>query len=98
MEDRPDSWHAWLPVVEFVANNSINSSTGFTPFYLQYGAHPHVPEVLHRELKGGVSANEAANNVLKEMTRMMAVVKQHLVEGTTEDEEDRRYKTIGPRH
>ena len=39
-----------------------------------------MPEVLHRELKGGVSANEAANNVLKETTRTMAVAKQHLAE------------------
>ena len=80
MEDRPDSWNMWLPMVEFAANNSINSSTSFTPFYLQYGAHPHVPKVLQKELKGGVSANEAANNVLREMTQTMAVAKQHLAE------------------
>ena len=65
-------------MVEFVANNSVNSSTNFTPFYLQYRAHPHVPEVLQKELKGGVSTNEAANNVLKEMMWTMAMVKQHL--------------------
>jgi hypothetical protein len=29
-----------LPYLEFALNNSVNQSTGFTPFYLAYGFHP----------------------------------------------------------
>jgi transposase InsO family protein len=29
-----------LPYLEFALNNSINQTTGFTPFYLAYGYHP----------------------------------------------------------
>ena len=38
-----DDWDRWLPVVEFALNNSVHSSTGTTPFFLNYGRHPHTP-------------------------------------------------------
>ena len=31
-------WSEWLPLVEFSYNKS---STGYSPFYLNYGQHPH---------------------------------------------------------
>ena len=33
-------WDRHLPMVEFTINNSVNASTGFTPFYLAAGYHP----------------------------------------------------------
>lgn len=39
-------WDLHLPTVEFAYNNSIHSSTGYTPFYLNYGRHPHSPMTL----------------------------------------------------
>jgi hypothetical protein len=33
-------WHLYIPYVEFAINNSICSSTGFTPFELAYGQSP----------------------------------------------------------
>jgi hypothetical protein len=36
-------WADWLPVTEFAYNNREHSATGFSPFYLEYGCHPHVP-------------------------------------------------------
>jgi hypothetical protein len=38
-----------LPYLEFALNNSVNQSTGFTPFYLAYGFHPHdfADEAVH---------------------------------------------------
>jgi hypothetical protein len=34
-------WADWLPVAEFAYQE--HSATSFSPFYLEYGRHPHVP-------------------------------------------------------
>jgi len=39
----PDDWDTLLPVAAFAMNNSKHSATGFSPFYLNYGRHPHTP-------------------------------------------------------
>ncbi len=44
-----DSWESLLPTVEFVINNSPAQSTGYTPFYLNYGYHPCTPVHLIRD-------------------------------------------------
>lgn len=38
-----NDWDEHLPIMEFAYNNSVNASTGFTPFYLNYGFHPRMP-------------------------------------------------------
>ena len=35
-----DDWEDWLAIAEYQYNNKIHSSTGHTPFYLNYGRHP----------------------------------------------------------
>ena len=35
-----DNWAEWLPLAEFSYNDKIQSSTGYSPFYLNYGQHP----------------------------------------------------------
>lgn len=37
------NWDTLLPMVEFAINNSQHASSGFTPFYLNYGLHPNTP-------------------------------------------------------
>jgi len=39
----PDDWDTLLPLVAFAINNSKHTATGFSPFYLNYGRHPHTP-------------------------------------------------------
>jgi hypothetical protein len=34
------NWHQFLHIVEYGINDTVNSSTGYTPFYLNYGRHP----------------------------------------------------------
>ena len=41
-----DDWSDHLPLAEFAINNSVHSSTGQTPFYLNGMRHPRVPAVL----------------------------------------------------
>ena len=35
-----DDWVSLLPLAEFSFNNTLNASTGFTPFFLNSGFHP----------------------------------------------------------
>ena len=35
-----------MALAEFAANNAVNVSTGYSPFYLNSGDHPLVPSVL----------------------------------------------------
>ena len=38
-------WDEQLPMVQFAINNSKSATTGETPFFLNYGAHPNTPLV-----------------------------------------------------
>ena len=42
-EDQGMRWWRVLPACEFAYNDSVNATTGFSPFYLNYGRHPRTP-------------------------------------------------------
>ena len=42
----PSQWSSLLPMVEFAINNSVHSSHGYTPFYVNGLRHPRVPSSL----------------------------------------------------
>lgn len=46
-----DDWDTCLPLAEFAYNNSVNPTTGYTPFYLNYGRHPRTPAHLSTLLR-----------------------------------------------
>ena len=46
VERYPSSWTTQLSTAEFVTNNVVNASTGYTPFYLNTAMHPVVPSSL----------------------------------------------------
>jgi IS30 family transposase len=43
-------WDQHLTCAEFALNNHRSSTTGFTPFYMVYGQHPHTPLTLTNEV------------------------------------------------
>lgn len=43
VSDFHDDWDEHLPTCEFAYNDAVNASTGYTPFYLARGRHPHTP-------------------------------------------------------
>jgi hypothetical protein len=45
---KQDDWDLYLPAAEFASNNAVYSSTGISPFFLNYGFHPHMPAFLLR--------------------------------------------------
>jgi transposase InsO family protein len=46
VNQKQNNWDMLLPALEFAYNNSVNPSTGFSPFYLNTGFHPNVPASL----------------------------------------------------
>jgi hypothetical protein len=47
-------WDLLLPMMEFAYNNSVNPSTGFSPFFLNYGHDPLVPALLLKPVETNV--------------------------------------------
>jgi hypothetical protein len=37
-----DDWVDWLPLAEFVGNNTTYSTTGISPFFANYSFHPRM--------------------------------------------------------
>jgi hypothetical protein len=50
-------WTQLIPTLEFAYNNSINASTGLTPFELDLGYHPATPHTVEADLD--VAATES---------------------------------------
>jgi hypothetical protein len=68
-----DDWDTHLPAVEFAINNSPQSSTGFTPFYLDCGRDPLTPtKVWHP------SPNPAADDTLQRWQNALALAADRL--------------------
>lgn len=40
VNERQDDWAEWIPMAQFSYNDKIHTSTGYSPFFLNYGQHP----------------------------------------------------------
>jgi hypothetical protein len=65
---KQDNWVKYLPMAEFVYNNSVHASTGMTPFYALYGYHPEFSWDVSTEPpnKEAPSAKERIEDLLNE--------------------------------
>ena len=78
MKLNPYNWVQQLSFAEFVVDNVVSISIGFTPFYLNTGAHPTTSALM---LHGGMhkgSQNEALKKTLKQMKTALAEVQTNL--------------------
>lgn len=69
-----NDWDKWLPLAEFAYNNSKQESIGCTPFYLNYGRHPRLPET---PTVSGVR-NQAAAEMAVELDQRVKAAKSLL--------------------
>ena len=53
-----ETWDTLLAPLEFAYNNATSASTGYTPFFLNYGRHPRVPAALVHVQSGDGSSSK----------------------------------------
>ena len=41
INERQNDWADWLSMAQFAYNDKVHSSTGHSPFFLNYGRHPY---------------------------------------------------------
>jgi hypothetical protein len=70
VNSKQDDWDQHLPAIEFAYNNSKQASTGFSPFYLNYGQHPNYPLAAMSSKSNG-SAEQINNATAEEMLEQL---------------------------
>lgn len=79
VNSRLDDWDDHLVAAEIAVNNSVQESTGFTPFYLNSGQHPALP--LSQAIRTVTQQNNrvpAAMDILKSLQEDLSTVQQNL--------------------
>jgi hypothetical protein len=73
------NWDQLLAPAEFAYNNARSESTGFTPFYLNYGRDPRVPAALIKRQRGDTGAIPSIENFVASMDGLLAEAKRALL-------------------
>jgi len=68
-----DDWDDKIWALEFAFNNADNSSTGYSPFYLDTGRHPRTPSTLDL-----ATPSPAANGLIAHLKDILAVAQDHV--------------------
>src|SRR6202007_1061372 len=88
VSNKQDDWDEHLTAAEIAINSSVQASTGFTPYYLNYGDHPLFPSNIQLdnvknesvlELMQQLQSNihTAATNMESARDRQMHYANQH---------------------
>lgn len=73
---KQNDWDLFLPALEFAYNNSVNPSTGFTPFFLNHGHDPIVPSAL---LKPPETSAPAVSDFVSAQSLALAQAKDAII-------------------
>ena len=87
-------WEILLPTVEMVINSLPNQSTGFSPFYLNYGHEPVTPIQL---LKGNeIASTESVASFVRRVTSDWELARENLERsvGLQQKYYDRKHRDI----
>jgi transposase InsO family protein len=69
---RQSDWAEWLACAEFTLNNKVNASTGYSPFFLNYGHNPRRPMLPVRKTASGVPQADAFAKQMEALARETA--------------------------
>lgn len=79
------NWESLLPLLEFAYNNSVNTSTGFTPFYLTYGYHPKA--ISWHPSEQGISENSSVQRFITHIQTVTSQAQERLAEAQSRQEQ-----------
>lgn len=74
---RQDNWDECLTAAEIAYNNSIQVSTGFSPYYLNYGQHPNLPIVNASDQQN--CNNQTVSELLSSLHNSISIAKNNLL-------------------
>jgi hypothetical protein len=74
---RQDNWDECLTSAEIAYNNSVQASTGYTPYYLNCGQHPNLP-IMNAVREETKSNNPTVNELLTRMNESIVTAKANL--------------------
>ena len=74
VNNRLDDWDEYLPLIEYAFNDSMQSSTRATPFFLNYGGHPANPLARAVASMGGhvPAADDPVNTITTAVSQAVA--------------------------
>lgn len=74
--DNHSDWDTHLAAAEFAINNAVQESTGYSPFFLNYGRHPFTPQAFIKP--NDPSPNQASQDFVTAIRDAMARARQAL--------------------
>jgi len=78
-DNQQSDWKEYLGFAEFAINNAKQESTGYTPFFMNYGFHPSIPQIFSvppSSLKR--TRVPSAENLMDSIQQILASAKQSL--------------------
>jgi hypothetical protein len=89
-------WDILLPVVEFAINSAKHRSTGFSPFYLNYGREPVTPAAFLRGAAADLTARTGtkAEDVVQRIATALAKAKECIAKAKQEQAEYANRKRV----
>jgi hypothetical protein len=74
---RQDNWDECLTAAEIAYNNSMQVSTGFSPYYLNYGQHPNLP-IINASSQQECN-NQTVSELLSSLHNSVSIAKNNLL-------------------
>jgi hypothetical protein len=90
VSSKQSDWDQHLATIELAYNNSTHSSTGFSPFYLNYGQHPSLPltVAVSKELESDAVPNNAtAEQMLEQLFSDLKLAEKNVTRAQQKQEQ-----------
>ena len=78
VNEKQNDWDEHLTAIEIAYNNSKQSSTGFSPFYLNYGQHPTFPLTSPAVTQPSNGSNATAEEMLEKLFDDLKIAEQNV--------------------